>query len=170
MIKRKQSRNKKNDTISQEIQTEAHCPVILAENMKLDEPPDQNDGNEIFENPIKKALRSKKQQKIKQKEEKLIDVEPTNNDSEEIVPSIKHKDSLIIAKEKQGKTDPKHFQQPKCIRLYRKTTTVGHVKGGSYPLRSHLKKDPHPKGNFRLGAPGSPLFIAPGSSLNKKHK
>ncbi|KAF7287905.1 hypothetical protein GWI33_000252 [Rhynchophorus ferrugineus] len=138
--------------------------------MKVDEPPDQSDATETVDNPLKRPSRSKRPPKIKPKEEEKPVEADSSNDNEEIVSNIKHKDSLIITKEKQGKAETKHFQQPKCIRLYRKSATVGHVKGGSYPLRSCLKKEPHPKGNFRLGAPGSPLFIAPGSSLNKKHK
>nr|CAH7757150.1 unnamed protein product [Callosobruchus chinensis] len=74
---------------------------------------------------------------------------------------LRHKDSFIIHRKKQSEVK-QFLQQPKCIRLYRKSTPSYTSRGGSYPLRSCLKKETgffSAKGNFRLGAPGKPLFV-----------
>ncbi|VEN64369.1 unnamed protein product, partial [Callosobruchus maculatus] len=78
---------------------------------------------------------------------------------------LRHKDSFIIHRKKQSEVK-EFLQQPKCIRLYRKSTPSYTSRGGSYPLRSCLKKETgffSTKGNFRLGAPGKPLFVTTSS-------
>ncbi|XP_050299854.1 uncharacterized protein LOC126738524 [Anthonomus grandis grandis] len=84
---------------------------------------------------------------------------------------VEHKDSIEITKKKQEAEGPKeHFQQPKCIRLYRKPA-AGYIKGGSYPLKSCLKKETTATGHsFMLGPPGSPMFITSNSFAVKKKK
>lgn len=121
-----------------------------------------------------------KKEQIKVKEEpaegKEISTEKNTQDSEETANKeksklLKHTDSFIINKKKQSEVK-EHFQQPKCIRLYRKPgiSTSSFIRGGSYPLKSCLKREPVPKGNFRLGAPGSPLFVSTGSFHRKSRK
>ncbi|XP_074032300.1 uncharacterized protein [Leptinotarsa decemlineata] len=79
---------------------------------------------------------------------------------------LNHTDSFIIHRKKQDEIRDV-VQQPRCIKLYKKTPTT-FLKGGSYPLKSCIKKASTEKGNFRLGAPGSPLFVT-SSSFNKKY-
>lgn len=79
---------------------------------------------------------------------------------------IEHKDSFIIHKKKQEEVK-EPFQQPKCIKLYKKPGS-SYLRGGTYPLKSCLKTDSSTKGHFRLGPPGSPMFVTT-NSFNKKY-
>ncbi|KAF5308312.1 hypothetical protein FQR65_LT06306 [Abscondita terminalis] len=57
---------------------------------------------------------------------------------------LKHTDSFILTSKKKSLEKPR-FQQPKCIKLFKNagyTTkpSTNYIKGGSYPLKSCLKK------------------------------
>lgn len=79
---------------------------------------------------------------------------------------LKHTDSFILTSKKQNQ-EKSHYQQPKCIKLYKNSSAVStpknYIKGGTYPLKSCLKKE-KPMGNIRLGRPGSPLVVQSFSS------
>lgn len=87
---------------------------------------------------------------------------------------LKHTDSFILTSKKQNQ-EKTHYQQPKCIKLYKNSSTLSapksYIKGGTYPLKSCLKKE-KPLGNIRLGRPGSPLIVQSCSSskANRKKK
>lgn len=134
---------------------------------------------EIIEQDVKKASKSQEiQTEICTKDE-------SNNTKEECVEQentevedskfLKHTDSFILNqkkhKEGEDKEEEEHFEQPHCIRLYRKpgkNLSKNYVKGGSYPLKSCLKKESvFSKGNVRLGRPGSPLIVS--SNYSSKH-
>ncbi|KAJ8919533.1 hypothetical protein NQ315_002154 [Exocentrus adspersus] len=147
-------------TYTQEIQTDNTVPLPLP---KIEERVD--------------ADKTEKQPEVTEQVIELEQEAPTEKSSnkEEVVQTaensklLKHTDSFIINKKKQGETK-EHFQQPKCIRLYRKPgISTSFIRGGTYPLKSCLKREPAQKGNFRLGAPGSPLFVSTGS-FHKKNK
>lgn len=164
---------KPKSSVSQEIQTEVHCPVILEEASK------QPSLTEPEQEPVKEEVQQGKGQKTKSKKSKSGSESaktkqlPADKPSAEILENteafVQHKDSIEITKKKQEKEGQKeHYKQPKCIRLYRKTgATTGYMKGGTYPLKSCLRKD---QGAFRLGPPGSPLFITSSSFSNRKRK
>lgn len=80
----------------------------------------------------------------------------------EDVKTLKHTDSLILTSKKQNQ-EKERYQQPKCIKLFKNTSTIAsksYVTGGTYPLKSCLKKEKSQvKGNIRLGRPGSPLIV-----------
>ncbi|XP_030745578.1 uncharacterized protein LOC115874543 [Sitophilus oryzae] len=197
----------KKDPVSEEIQTDAHYPVILKETettlveiavpeVKQTEDPVVEEvvveevvpeivEKEVEKKPVdvkrssEKSLQKHKKSSPRHKKTHSRNTKKTNNETAEAKPAnnddtgafIDHKDSIIITKEKQDKVEKKYYQQPKCIRLYRKSGGGTYIKGGTYPLKSCLKRDiAHPKGNFRLGAPGSPLFVTSGSFLNNKRK
>lgn len=87
---------------------------------------------------------------------------PTNEETDEVKP-LKHTDSFILTAKRQSEEKP-HYQQPRCIKLFRKPVIAGSggsiVRGGSYPLKSSLKKEKTTiKGNIRLGRPGSPITV-----------
>lgn len=92
---------------------------------------------------------------------------------------IKHTDSLILTSRKQQQEKP-HYQQPKCIKLQRKEPPVlvkssrNYIKGGTYPLKSCLKKEKssHRKYSLHLGKPGSSIILcgAKQSSTKKLRK
>lgn len=86
---------------------------------------------------------------------------------------LKHTDSFILTSKKQTQ-EKSPYQQPKCIKLYKNTvstTTSSYIRGGTYPLKSCLKKDkPEFRGNIRLGRPGSPLIVLSPGLKNKKKK
>lgn len=95
---------------------------------------------------------------VTNKEEKLI----KNEESDEVTP-LKHVDSIILTAKKQSEERPR-YQQPRCIKLFRKPVVSGAVaavtRGGSYPLKLAIKKEKSVvKGNIRLGKPGSPIMI-----------
>ncbi|KAG5895773.1 hypothetical protein JTB14_001621 [Gonioctena quinquepunctata] len=96
-----------------------------------------------------------------------------NGGSNKIKTLLNHTDSVIIHRKKQDGVK-NEVQQPKCIKLYKKVgsgVSKGGsypLKGGTYPLKSCLKKTSTEKSNFRLGAPGSPLFVT-SNSFNKKY-
>lgn len=161
-------------SVSQEIQTEVHCPVILEDDSK------QLSLTEPEQEPVKEEVQQVKMQKTKSKKNKSESGSPKTKQCDQAdvtgkpaeTPEnafVEHKDSIEITKKKQEKEGQKeHYKQPKCIRLYRKTgTTTGYMKGGTYPLKSCLRKD---QGPFRLGPPGSPLFITSSSFSNRKRK
>lgn len=105
-------------------------------------------------------------------ENDAVPVKDTYVEEEEIVEEVskskllEHKDSFIIHKKKQGEVK-EPFQQPKCIKLYKKSAST-YLRGGTYPLKSCLRNDTTPKGHFRLGPPGSPMFLT-SSSFNRKY-
>lgn len=85
-----------------------------------------------------------------------------NEEADEVKP-LKHTDSFILTAKRQSEEKP-HYQQPRCIKLFRKPMIAGSggsiVRGGSYPLKSSLKKEKTTiKGNIRLGRPGSPITV-----------
>ncbi|KAL1509220.1 hypothetical protein ABEB36_003990 [Hypothenemus hampei] len=164
---------------SQEIHKKFHCPVILQEEVKVEEDTlhkfmenlAESLANASPEKPMKpKTKKSKKN--IQQQHEEITESkeEPIDNTNLGSETFVDHKDSIEITKKKQEKSGSKeHFQKPKCIRLYRKSGSSGaYIKGGTYPLKSCLKKDELGKGNFRLGPPGRPLFLTNSSFSNKK--
>ncbi|XP_060530199.1 uncharacterized protein LOC132704310 [Cylas formicarius] len=79
--------------------------------------------------------------------------------------------NVSVAQERDKNEDRGDSQQTKGVRLYRKPcTSSGYVRGGSYPLKSYHKREPiGPRGQFRLGAPGSPLFVT-SNSFSRKTK
>ncbi|XP_044254531.1 uncharacterized protein LOC123005009 [Tribolium madens] len=85
---------------------------------------------------------------------------------------LKHTDSFILNLKKQHE-EKESFDQPKCIRLYKKPaklTSKNYIRGGSYPLKSCLKKDSSfSKGSHRLGRPGSPIIISSNFSSKTKY-
>lgn len=147
-------------THTQEIQTETVPSTLpkIEEHIESDETKKQEEPPKVEEEPAEGKEIPK---------EKSSDEEPEEGTNNEKSKFLKHTDSFIINKKKQGEVK-EHFQQPKCIRLYRKPgTSSSFIRGGSYPLKSCLKRESTPKGNFRLGAPGSPLFVST-SSFHKK--
>lgn len=91
-------------------------------------------------------------------EDKLI----KNEEGDEVSP-LKHTDSLILNAKRQSEDKPR-YQQPRCIRLFRKPVVSGSIatftRGGSYPLKPAIKKEKSAtRGNIRLGKPGSPIMI-----------
>ncbi|XP_018575312.1 uncharacterized protein LOC108914089 [Anoplophora glabripennis] len=154
-------------TQTQEIQTDS-----IASNLpKIEERVENDDGRKKEQTEAKEESADKKSVKKDISTEKSSDEDPedaTNKDKSKL---LKHTDSFIINKKKQGEVKER-FQQPKCIRLYRKPgiSTSSFIRGGSYPLKSCLKHEPVPKGNFRLGAPGSPLFVSTSSFHRKSRK
>lgn len=156
---------------SQEIQTET---LTSSENLKKSaEFVDKNDDKvletktdvlEYSENITdvipEKELKEKKEISISTtKEPDSTKVQETNSKI------LKHTDSFILTKKKQSEVK-EIYKQPKSIKLYKKSGS--YVKGGTYPLKSCLKKEiPMFKGNFKLGPPGSPLFVT-SNSFNKK--
>lgn len=152
--------------ISQEIQTEVHCPVILEE-----VPGDAEKASPKDPKPFK-LPKEKSQKKLKPKPEKSGKDPKATTDSDQSTSFIQHKDSIEITKTKQERTECKErVQQPKCIRLFRKSAlSAGYIKGGTYPLKSCMKKEGSSFGHFRLGPPGSPLFVTTGSFSHRKKK
>lgn len=89
-----------------------------------------------------------------------ISIPPDSDDegSTTKIKTFRHIDSLVLSRRRQD--EPKeHFQQPKCIKLYKNKP-----KGGTYPLKPLAKKDTSARGSFRLAAPGSPILVT-GSSF-----
>ncbi|EFA02205.1 uncharacterized protein LOC657564 [Tribolium castaneum] len=86
---------------------------------------------------------------------------------------LKHTDSFILNLKKQHE-EKETFEQPKCIRLYKKPgklTSKNYTRGGSYPLKSCLKKDSSfGKGGHRLGRPGSPLIVSSTFRYSRTHR
>ena len=84
---------------------------------------------------------------------------------------LKHTDSFII-NVKKHQAEKEHFEQPKCIRLYRKPGKIlskNFVKGGSYPLKSCLKKESNfSKRSSKHNRPGSPIIVS--SSFGTKNR
>lgn len=83
------------------------------------------------------------------------------SDSECSIGGLKHTDSFILTAKKQNPDKP-HYQQPKCIKLFKNagyspSGSINYIKGGSYPLKSCLKKDCNFSKLSHLGRPGSPL-------------
>lgn len=179
---------KAKDSICQEIQTEVHCPVILTETNKetVDSKVNQEESGKIEEINVNKTKTAKPKGKVKKKSKEAksktkksakppqipIIASETEENTESVHTFVEHKDSIEITKKKQDSSGVReHFQQPKCIRLFRKSgLAAGFIKGGTYPLKSCLKRESVPKGNFRLGAPGSPLFVTTSSFSNKRRK
>lgn len=79
---------------------------------------------------------------------------------------LQHKDSFIIHRKKQDEVK-ENFQQPKCIKLFKKPGS-SYLRGGTYPLKSCLRSDNMTKGQFRLGPPGSAMFVT-SNSFNRKY-
>lgn len=98
----------------------------------------------------------------------LMPSESGNNEPEEIH-TLKHTDSFIINAKKQGMEKP-YYPQPKCIKLQKNPAVINrshnYIKGGSYPLKSCLKKDKLSSQSLVLGKPGSPILLQP--NKNKK--
>lgn len=98
---------------------------------------------------------------------------PASNPENDDAKLLKHTDSFILTMKKKSQ-EKNQFQQPKCIKLYKKSPSVvsssNSTKVGQ--LKSCLKKDKPVKGNIRLGRPGSPLIVqSSGSSrINRKKK
>lgn len=67
---------------------------------------------------------------------------------------LRHTDSFILNSKKQSEDKP-HYQQPRCIRLYKKNSS-GYTRGGSYPLKPCLKKESTFKGYTRRSLSGTP--------------
>ncbi|CAH1957002.1 unnamed protein product [Acanthoscelides obtectus] len=178
----------KND---QEIQTEYIFPsekeIIASDDKSTSETRTDKEPPKQKEKHTKKKKSSRKERKHRKKEEPEIKeiyvdstkkcVDSTEDSSANLTPEkvdvrgveddtdenrlLRHKDSFIIHRKKQKEVKD-FLQQPKCIRLYRKSNPSIMSRGGSYPLRSCLKKETGffpAKGNFRLGAPGKPLFV-----------
>jgi hypothetical protein len=86
---------------------------------------------------------------------------------------LKHTDSFVLNVKKQ-KEEKEHFDQPKCIRLYKKPgkmSSKNFIKGGSYPLKSCLKKEGNlTKGSSRLTRPGSPIIVSSNYTKGKYGK
>ncbi|KAK4887547.1 hypothetical protein RN001_003818 [Aquatica leii] len=65
--------------------------------------------------------------------------------SEFDVNELKHTDSFILTAKKKS-MEKSHYQQPKCIKLFKSAgyttkASTSYIKGGSYPLKSCLKKE-----------------------------
>lgn len=98
-------------------------------------------------------------QEIESKKDEVVQSEEVD----EVIP-LKHTDSFILTAKRQSEEKP-HYQQPRCIKLFRKPIIAPSgatiTRGGSYPLKSAAKKENKTvlKGNIRLGRPGSPILI-----------
>ncbi|KAK5644127.1 hypothetical protein RI129_007972 [Pyrocoelia pectoralis] len=96
-----------------------------------------------------------------------------NSDSD--IPAIKHTDSLILITKKNSASDNPHYQQPKCIKLfknpgYASTATVNYIKGGSYPLKSCLRKESvRFKTSSVFGVKSISRSSAPGKAIRFMH-
>lgn len=92
-------------------------------------------------------------------------------EADEVTP-LKHTDSFILTAKRQSEEKPR-YQQPRCIKLFRKPIVSGSganiTRGGSYPLKSSIKKEkPVFTGNIRLGKPGSPIMIQANVKAQKR--
>lgn len=93
--------------------------------------------------------------------------------SSEISVNLKHTDSFIILSAKKQTEEKERFQQPKCIKLfknigYSSSTPINYIKGGTYPLKSCLKKE----GSFMskssyLSPPSGAVKILNNRKLNR---
>lgn len=150
-------------THTQEIQTD-RVPLALP---KIEEHIENNETKRRDQIETKEEPADEKPEENEIPIEKSSDEDPDEGTNKEKSNFLKHTDSFIINKKKQSEVK-EHFQQPKCIRLYRKPgVSTSFIRGGSYPLKSCLKRESAPKGNFKLGAPGSPLFVS-SSFFHKK--
>ncbi|XP_044748814.1 uncharacterized protein LOC123309667 [Coccinella septempunctata] len=82
---------------------------------------------------------------------------------------LRHTDSFILNSKKQSEEKP-HFQQPRCIRLYKKNSSGSYIKGGSYPLKPCLKKESTFKGYNRRPLSGTPYSASIFKSVKNKIK
>lgn len=86
---------------------------------------------------------------------------------------LRHTDSFILNMKRQHE-EKEYFDQPKCIRLYKKPTkyvSKNYIRGGSYPLKSCLKKESNfSKGSHRMTRPRSPLIVSSNFSNKKYNK
>ncbi|XP_045480320.1 uncharacterized protein LOC123684870 [Harmonia axyridis] len=82
---------------------------------------------------------------------------------------LRHTDSFILNSKKQSEEKP-HYQQPRCIRLYKKNSPSNYIKGGSYPLKPCLKKESTFKGYTRRPLSGSPYSASLFKSVKHKVK
>ncbi|KAL3267572.1 hypothetical protein HHI36_011690 [Cryptolaemus montrouzieri] len=82
----------------------------------------------------------------------------SNTEETEEIKFIKHTDSFILNTKKKSEEKNK-YQQPRCIRLYKKSYSSSYVRGGSYPLKSCLKKESSFNGNSRRPLSGSPYSL-----------
>lgn len=99
---------------------------------------------------------------VQMEEEEKVALAVQHEETDEIKP-LKHTDSFILTAKRQNEEKP-HYQQPRCIKLFKKPIVAASgaaiVRGGSYPLKPSLKKEKTViKGNIRLGRPGSPIMI-----------
>lgn len=118
---------------------------------------------------FKKDLRDLEQKLSKTVQPHLIASNASTSLTEE-VHIIKHTDSFIITSKKQNAEKP-HYPQPKCIKLQKNPNVLNrssynYIKGGSYPLKSCLKKEKISSQSLVLGKPGSPMLLQP--NKNKK--
>lgn len=118
---------------------------------------------------IKKDLRDLEQKLSRTVQPHLVPSNASTSVTEE-VHMIKHTDSFIITSKKQNAEKP-HYPQPKCIKLQKNANSLNrasynYIKGGSYPLKSCLKKEKISSQSLVLGKPGSPMLLQP--NKNKK--
>lgn len=152
---------------TQEIQTDDFSTWVQTEQEnKIEE-------NDEHENPVSSNTDLEKEHTEQTDDTDIIPVKENLTEDDETIPEIsskskflEHKDSFIIHKKKQEEVK-ESFQQPKCIKLFKKPGS-GYIRGGTYPLKSCFKNDSTPKGNFRLGPPGSPMFVTT-NSFNRKY-
>lgn len=82
---------------------------------------------------------------------------------------LRHTDSFILNSKKQSE-EKSHYQQPRCIRLYKKNSSASYIKGGSYPLKPCLKKESTFKGYTRRPLSGIPYSASLFKSIKHKTK
>ncbi|RZC39698.1 uncharacterized protein BDFB_004206 [Asbolus verrucosus] len=152
-------RIQKNPSKSQEIQTDDLPPI-----------PKKDEEVDVVKEDVSKDETNDKETNNKEESCEKENIQVNSADDLVETKFLKHTDSFILNAKKQ-KEEKEHFEQPKCIRLYRKsgkTPSKNYVKGGSYPLKSCLKKESNAtKGSKRLGRPGSPMIVS--SSYSNKH-
>lgn len=94
--------------------------------------------------------------------------------SDENIDSLKHTDSIILAKRRQ-KLVKEYFQQPKCIRLYKKLNLfnakcVVKTTAATGTLKPILKMESSIKETFHMGRPGSSILMTTASYMRKSTK
>lgn len=166
------------ETHSQEIQTESLSEFTTHEDVmasKIQKPVKEHSTKK--EKSSSKRDRSSKKHSTGKKEEtkeidkttELIVDKPLESilEAESEPKVLIHTDSLIIAKKKQSEIK-EAFQQPKCIKLHKNTPSSLIPKGGMYQTKPCFRRESSQLSHFRLGAPGSTLFVT-ANSFNKKY-
>lgn len=142
--------------------------------------------NKDTENKIMQAssqtdpIELKKPEDQNKSEEVIVIQQEDNSDDEKEeetnIETIKHTDSLILAKKRQ-KIVKEYFQQPKCIRLYKKLNLLNSksffvktTAGTTSSLKPILKMESSIKETFHMGPPGSSILMTTSSYVRKSTK